>query len=148
MKRTTTTPAAGATVMMREAYQEIEESFERFCLKAGLATLTQMLETDASALCGPRHGRSPDRAGHRWGRTRGKFEFHSGRVDAERPRVRSHGGGGEVPLASWDAAESEDWLGRWVMNPMLINVSTRKFGRAVRLPEGDVPASMGDVDGF
>jgi putative transposase len=30
------------------------------------------------------------------------------------------------------------------MNLMLINVSTRKFGRAVRLPEGDVPAPLGD----
>ena len=29
------------------------------------------------------------------------------------------------------------------MNLMLINVSTRKFGRAVRLPEGDVPAPKG-----
>jgi putative transposase len=128
---------------MREAYQEIEESFERFCLKAGLTTLTQMLEADASALCGPRHGRSPERVGHRWGRTRGKIEFHGGRVDVERPRVRSRGGA-EVPLPSWEAAESEDWLGRWAMNLMLINVSTRKFGRAVRLPEGDVPAPLGD----
>jgi hypothetical protein len=29
------------------------------------------------------------------------------------------------------------------MNLMLINVSTRKFRRAVRLPEGDVPAPAG-----
>src|SRR5471030_1049036 len=29
------------------------------------------------------------------------------------------------------------------MNLMLINVSTRRFGRAVRLPEGDVPAPSG-----
>jgi hypothetical protein len=29
------------------------------------------------------------------------------------------------------------------MNLMLINVSTRKFRRAVRLPEGDVPAPTG-----
>jgi putative transposase len=35
---------------------------------------------------------------------------------------------------------AEDWLGKWAMNLMLINVSTRKFRRAVRLPEGDVPA--------
>ena len=39
---------------------------------------------------------------------------------------------------------AEDWLGRWAMNLMLINVSTRKFGRAVRLPGGDVPAAKGD----
>src|SRR6476619_3358403 len=33
--------------------------------------------------------------------------------------------------------------GKWAMNLMLINVSTRKFRRAVRLPEGDVPAPAG-----
>ena len=41
------------------------------------------------------------------------------------------------------AALSEDLLGKWALNLMLINVSTRKFGRAVRLPEGDVPAPNG-----
>jgi putative transposase len=35
------------------------------------------------------------------------------------------------------------WLGKWAMNQMLINVSTRKFTRSVRLPEGDVPAPVG-----
>jgi hypothetical protein len=35
-----------------------------------------------------------------------------------------------------DRAVAEDWLGKWAMNLMLINVSTRKFRRAVRLPEG------------
>ena len=35
---------------------------------------------------------------------------------------------------------SEDLLGRWALNLMLINVSTRKFGRAVRLPGGDIAA--------
>jgi hypothetical protein len=34
-------------------------------------------------------------------------------------------------------------LGKWAMSLMLINVSTRKFRRAVRLPEGDVPAPAG-----
>jgi putative transposase len=60
-----------------------------------------------------------------------------------RPRVRSYGGR-EVVLPSWAAAQGEDWLGRWAMNLMLINVSTRKFKRAVRLPEGDMPAVAGD----
>ena len=31
----------------------------------------------------------------------------------------------------------------WAMNLMLLNVSTRKFRRAVRLPEGDVPVAAG-----
>jgi putative transposase len=37
----------------------------------------------------------------------------------------------------------EDWLGRWAMNQMLINVSTRKFARSVRLPGGGVAAGAG-----
>ena len=52
--------------------------------------------------------------------------------------------GHEVALPTWRAAQAEDWLGRWAMNLMLINVSTRKLKRAVRLPEGDLPAVMGD----
>ena len=63
-------------------------------------------------------------------------------VEIERPRVRACDGG-EMALPSWTTAQSEDLLGKWAMNLMLINVSTRRFGRAVRLPEGDVPAPEG-----
>jgi len=60
----------------------------------------------------------------------------------ERPRVRGLDGG-ERALPSWEAAVGEEWLGRWALSQMLINVSTRKFGRSVRLPEGDIPAPNG-----
>lgn len=56
-------------------------------------------------------------------------------------RIRA---GGEVTRPNWEAALSEDLLGRWALNLMLINVSTRKFGRAVRLPEGDMPRADGN----
>jgi hypothetical protein len=49
-----------------------------------------------------------------------------------------------MDLPSWETAQAEDWLGKWAMNLMLLNVSRRRFGRAVRLPEGDVPAQAGD----
>jgi putative transposase len=77
-----------------------------------------------------------------WGRTKGKLGFHGGKIELERPRVRARNGG-KIALPSWHAAVAEDWLGKWALNLMLINVSTRKFGRAVRLPEGDVPAGSG-----
>src|SRR5947209_11539796 len=101
-----------------------------------------MMEADAEEASGPRHSRSEDRRGHRWGRTAGKIGFHAGKAAIERPRVRALDGK-ELPLPSWERAVEEDWLGQWVMNLMLINVSTRKFRRAVRLPEGDVPAPAG-----
>ena len=134
--------AAMPAAMVEEAWQEVGASFERFCLKAGIATLTQMMEQDAAELCGSRYEREDGRDAYRWGKTQGRVGFHGGTVKVERPRVRAKDGA-EVPLPSWEAAQSQDFLSRWAMNLMLINVSTRKFRRAVRLPEDDVPAAKG-----
>ena len=128
---------------LETAWQDVNSSFERFCLTAGISTLQQMLEEDAERLAGPRHGRGDGRSGRRWGTTEGTVGFHGGKMSVRRPRVRSRAGQ-EVRLPSWQAAQAEDWLGRWAMNLMLINVSTRKFGRAVRLPDGDLPPVAGD----
>src|SRR5271157_6090971 len=68
--------------------------------------------------------------------------FHGGKVELERPRIRARNGK-EMPLPSWEEAVSNDLLGKWAMNLMLINVSTRKYGRAVRLPEGGIGAPSG-----
>ena len=117
-------------------------SFERFCLAAGLEALAEMMERDALAACGERHERGRRRTAHRWGKAKGKIGFHGGKVEIERPRLRSFDGK-ERALPSWEAAQNEDWLGKWAMNQMLINVSTRKFQQSMRLPEGDVPAPKG-----
>ncbi|UGY16928.1 IS256 family transposase [Bradyrhizobium septentrionale] len=132
-------PATGA---VDEAFAEVRASFDRFCLAAGIEALGTMMEADVTAACGPRHGRDAARRAHRWGRTQGRIGFHGGKIEVERPRVRGVDGG-EVTIPSWETAAQEDWLGRWAMNLMLINVSTRRFGRAVRLPEGHVPAPPG-----
>src|SRR5688572_16944183 len=137
------TPAVGLPQSpVVRALDEMTASFERFCLAAGLEVLGEMLEADAAALCGPPHGRGGGRQAQRWGRTAGPIGFHGGKVSVVRPRVRERGGR-EVVLPSWERAVGEDWLGRWAMNLMLIGVTTRRFGRAVRLPEGDVPAGPG-----
>jgi putative transposase len=142
MKTSTIMTSAMPSAPVGKAWEEVSASFDRFCLAAGIETLGTMMEADAELVCGPRHWRSEDRRGHRWGRTTGKIGFHAGKVAIARPRVRGLDGK-ELPLASWEHAVEEDWLGRWAMNLMLINVSTRKFRRAVRLPEGDVPAPAG-----
>lgn len=129
-------------VAVGETWQQVGVSFERFCLTAGLSALSEMMERDAIDLCGPRYGHKDGKAGHRWGKTSGKIGFHGGKVSVDRPRVRARDGE-EMALASWEAAQSEDLLGRWAMNLMLINVSTRRFGRAVRLPEGGIAATPG-----
>ena len=142
MNRLITSTAIPARAVKIEALANMTASFESFCLASGIEALAEMMENDARTACGPRHARGKNRRAHRWGKTKGKIGFHGGKVEIERPRLRSFDGK-EQALPSWEGATTEDWLGKWAMNQMLINVSTRKFKRSVRLPEGEVPAPKG-----
>jgi putative transposase len=142
MNRLTTSTVVPTRALKLEALSNMSRSFELFCLASGMEALGEMMDHDAQAVCGPRHARGDDRQAHRWGKTKSKVGFHGGKVEIERPRLRGFDGK-EQALPSWEAAVAEDWLGKWAINQMLINVATRKFARSVRLPEGDVPAPTG-----
>ena len=142
MNKLTTSTALPTRALKLEALSRISASFELFCLASGMEALGEMMDRDAQAICGPRHARGRDRRAHRWGKTKGKIGFHGGKIEIERPRLRGFDGK-EQPVPSWEAAVAENWLGKWAMNQMLINVATRKFARSVRLPEGDVPGPAG-----
>jgi hypothetical protein len=127
---TITTPSSLALVPSLEmAWQDVDSSFERFCLTAGIGAIEQMLCEDAQQLAGARHSRGGGRVGYRWGRTKGKVGFHGGKVAVHRPRVRSYDGH-EVALPTWTAVQAEDWLGRWAMN--LIDAQAQACGAAAR----------------
>ena len=120
-----------------KAWEEVSASFDRFCLAAGIETLGAMMEADAEVACGPRHSRSENRRGHRWGRTQGKIGFHAGKVVIEQAsgtRAQRQ----RTATGKLGAGCRRGLAGRWAMNQMLINVSTRRFRRSVRLPDGDV----------
>src|SRR3954471_9925327 len=140
MRGTTSVIALGSASQEREAvkeaFQEVQSSFENFCLLAGIEAFQDLLEEEAADLCGERHQRHEDR--RRWGKS--PVAFHGGRVDIE--RVRTPDGQQELELPSLAAGQREDW--RWAMNQMLINVSTRRFRCSVRLPDGDVASATGD----
>ncbi len=87
MKRITTPAPQATTALVTDAWDSVGASFERFCLTAGVATLTRMMEEDATALCGQRHERLSSRAAYRWGKTTGKVGFHGGKIEVARPRV-------------------------------------------------------------
>ena len=141
------TPLPVALPRLPEAMEDLRVSVERFCLLAGVEALGEMLSEDAEALCGPRHGRSPQRRGHRWGHrwgtTTSEIAYHGGKVKITRPRVRDLVGQ-ELRLASWQALSDPELLRAWAMNLMVLRVSTRKYRRAVRLSEGDLPALARD----
>ena len=81
MKKSTPSAAVVPAAIVEDAWQDVSASFERFCLTAGLATLSTMMEEDAVHLCGPRYGRADSKTGHRWGTTKGKVGFHGGKVE-------------------------------------------------------------------
>jgi putative transposase len=120
----------------------VNSSFERFCLTAGVGAIEQMLCEDAQQLAGAPHSRGGSRVGHRWGRTKGKIGFHGGNVAVHRPRVRGFDGH-ELALPTWTAAQAEDWLGRWAMNLMLINVSSASSGALCGCPREICRSSSG-----
>ena len=48
-----------------------------------------------------------------------------------------------MSLESWQALRDGSLLLEWALNLMVLNVSTRKYHRAVRLPEGDLAKARG-----
>src|SRR3954453_9631266 len=118
-------PAAGAEegAAGGMAFEEVRSSFDKFCLIAGIEALQELLQEEASALCGERHQRHNGRRGRRWGETRSQVPFHGGRVGVDRPRVRSREGTLELLLPGWMVAQDEASSAQWAMNQMLINVS-------------------------
>jgi hypothetical protein len=116
MTRDSTAAAGNAAIAVGRAVDEMTASFERFCLAAGLEVLGEMLEADAAALCGPRHGRGGGTAGAALGVGRsGRSASTAAKVSVARPRVRERGGR-ELALPTWERATEEGWLGRWAMN--------------------------------
>ena len=98
--RTEASPLALGSEATASAYEEARESFERFCLAAGIEAMEALLEEEAMSICGRRHGRDAERAVYRWGATESPVGFHGGKVGVRRPRLRGKDGG-EVPLASF-----------------------------------------------
>ena len=56
MKKAITLPTAPVTGVLEEAFADVQQSFESFCLAAGMEALGAMMEADVEAVCGPRHG--------------------------------------------------------------------------------------------
>ena len=97
MMKLTTSTRIPLSPNLQAAWEGVDNSFERFCLSAGIEAVEQMLCEDARQFAGAPHSRGCYRAGHRWGRTKGKIGFHGGKVSVHRPRIRSYDGRADSP---------------------------------------------------
>lgn len=117
-----------------QAFGRVKDSLEEFCLRAGLESLEELMARDVRSLCGERHVRAEGRCGYRWGTTQGAAPYRGRLLRLERPRVRGKDGA-ELVLPSWQAVASEGLLERAAHELMLLNVSTRKYRRAILPPD-------------
>ena len=96
------TPAGAPNIfeLQKEAWGDVRDSFEKFCLTCGLEVLQGMMEENVAELAGERHERAPDKPGYRWGATVSQLDFHGGKVPLDRPRVRDKNARKEIPLTT------------------------------------------------
>jgi len=81
VKKTTTSDLALTSLTdlksaIDAAWDGVGQSFDQFCLIAGVAELCEMLDDDVKALAGGAHARNADKSGYRWGRTKGRVGLH------------------------------------------------------------------------
>ena len=115
------------SVAMGEIAENMQEGLLALAVGAGLQVMAALMETDVTALAGPRGMHDPTRTAVRHGRERGSVTLGGRRVPITRPRVRAADGAGELPVASYELFSSTEILGKMAMEKMLAGLSTRRY---------------------
>jgi putative transposase len=99
--------------------------------QAGLQIIGLVMEEEVRELVGERSQRQPDRQANRWGKERGFCVVMGQKVAIYRPRVRTakHR---ELRLGSYELFHRGEPLTETVWEKLLLGLSTRKYGQAVR----------------
>jgi len=115
------------SVAMTEIAADMREGLLALAVGAGLQVMTQLMEADVAAVCGPRGKHDPDRTATRHGTEAGSVTLGGRRVPITRPRVRATDGAGEVSVPAYQLFNGTELLGRMAMERMLAGVSTRRY---------------------
>jgi putative transposase len=116
------------SVAMAEIAEDMREGLLALAVGAGLQVMTELMQADVAALCGPRGKHDPDRSASRHGSGRGSVTLGGRRVPVTRPRVRAADGSGELPVPAYELFTGTEVLGRMAMERMLAGLSTRRYG--------------------
>lgn len=114
-------------------------AFHELCIETGCEVLRSMMEVDREAICGVKGRHDAERHAVRGGSTPSRITLGGRQIPLSRLRVRS--ASGEVPLASFTWAASEDPLNTHTLEAIAAGVSTRRYGRML----DPLPPSMADV---
>jgi putative transposase len=107
---------------------DVEQGLLGLCIEVGQQVLTQLMEEDRVALCGPKWQPNLARAAVRAGTTRSEVTLGGRRIAVQRPRVRSVSNT-ELVLPSFTAATARDPLNRQTLAAVVTGVATRRYAR-------------------
>src|SRR5947209_16583223 len=109
----------------------LREGVRELIRRAGLQMVELLMEEEVRYLVGERNRPLPERTANRWGTERGYCVVMGQKVPVERPRVRSteHR---EIRLGSYEMFHRGEPLTETVWEKLMLGLSTRKYGQAVR----------------
>src|ERR1700675_1296369 len=117
-------PLAGMVGWLRRGVGELIR-------QAGLQLMDLLMQEEVRELAGERSQRQAERTASRWGSERGYCVVMGQKVPIQRPRVRSTDDQ-EVRLGSYEMFHRGEPLTETVWEKLMLGLSTRKYGRAVR----------------
>jgi putative transposase len=124
-------PAVQMVLPMAEMLGWLRQGVGELIRQAGLRMMDLLMQEEVRELVGERSQRQAERTAHRWGSERGYCVVMGQKVPVERPRVRSTDDQ-EVRLGSYEMFHRGEPLTETVWEKLMLGLSTRKYGQAVR----------------
>jgi putative transposase len=124
-------PAVQMVLPMVEMVGWLRKGVGELVRQAGLQMMSLLMEEEVRQLAGERSQPQPERTANRWGKELGYCVVMGQKVPIERPRVRTTDDR-EVRLGSYEMFHRGEPLTETVWEKLMLGLSTRKYGQAVR----------------
>ena len=124
-------PAVQMVLPMAELVGWLRQGVGELIRQAGLRLMDLLMREEVRELVGERSQRQAERKANRWGSERGYCVVMGQKVPVERPRVRTTDDK-EVRLGSYELFHRGEPLTETVWEKLMLGLSTRKYGQAVR----------------
>ena len=124
-------PAVQMVLPLAEMVGWLRQGVGELIRQAGLRLMDLLMQEEVRELVGERSQRQTERTANRWGSERGYCIVMGQKVAVERPRVRTTDDQ-EVRLGSYELFHRGEPLTETVWEKLMLGLSTRKYGQAVR----------------
>ncbi len=124
-------PVVQMVLPMAEMVGWLRKGVGELIRQAGLQLMDLMMQAEVREVVGERSQRQAERTANRWGSERGYCVVMGQKVPIHRPRVRTTDDQ-EVRLGSYEMFHRGEPLTETVWEKLMLGLSTRKYGQAVR----------------